>query len=73
MSQQQQQKNRIEENQKMYQELVQYKKEVLKNNFLFFLGIKRMSEKTLKFNNIKVNTKEFNKSKQLTFDLFELT
>ena len=57
----------------MYQELVQYKKEVLKNNFLFFLGIKRMSEKTLKFNNIKVNTKEFNKSKQLTFDLFELT
>ena len=73
MSQQQQKKNRIEENQKMYQELVQYKKEVLKNNFLFFLGIKRMSEKTLKFNNIKVNTKEFNKSKQLTFDLFELT
>ena len=57
----------------MYQELVQYKKEVLKNNFLFFLGIKRMSEKTLKFNNIKVNTKECNKSKQLTFDLFELT
>ena len=32
-----------------------------------------MSEKTLKFNNIKVNTKEFNKSKQLTFDLLELT
>ena len=57
----------------MYQELVQYKKEVLKNNFLFFLGIKRMSEKTLKFNNIKVNTKECYKSKQLTFDLFELT
>ena len=57
----------------MYQELVQYKKEVLKNNFLFFVGIKRMSEKTLKFNNIKVNTKECNKSKQLTFDLFELT
>ena len=70
---QQQQKNKIEENQKMYQKLVQYKKEVLKNNFLFFLGIKRMSEKTLKFNNIKVNTKECNKSKQLTFDLFELT
>ena len=70
---QQQQKNKIEENQKMYQKLVQYKKEVLKNNFLFFLGIKRMSENTLKFNNIKVNTKEFNKSTHFTFDLFELT
>ena len=47
-----------------YQELVQYKKEELKNNFLFFLSIKRMSEKALKFNNIRLNKKEFHKSKQ---------
>ena len=36
------------------------------NNFLFFLSIKRMNEKTLKFNNVRVNKKEFHKSKQLT-------
>ena len=34
------------------------------NNFLFFLNIKRMSEKTLKFGNIIVNKREFNISKQ---------
>ena len=34
------------------------------NNFLFFLSIKRMNEKTLKFMNIRVNKKEFHKSKQ---------
>ena len=42
---------RIQYQRKKYQELVQYKKEALKNNFLFFLSTKRMSEKTLKFNN----------------------
>ena len=31
---------------------------------MFFLGIKRISEKTLKFNNIRVNKKEFHKSMQ---------
>ena len=31
---------------------------------MFFLGIIRMSEKTLKFDNIRVNKKEFHKSKQ---------
>ena len=31
---------------------------------MFFLGIVRMSEKTLKFDNIRVNKKEFHKSKQ---------
>ena len=34
------------------------------NNFLFFLNIKRMSEKTLKFGKIIVNKREFNISKQ---------
>ena len=37
-------------------------------NFCFFLSIIRMSEKTLKFDNIGVNKKKFNKSKQ-TIDL----
>ena len=34
------------------------------NKICFFLSIKRMSEKTLKFDNIRVNKKEFHKSKQ---------
>ena len=32
---------------------------------MFFLDIVRMSEKTLKFDNIRVNKKDFHKSKQL--------
>ena len=48
---------------KKYQELVQYIKDVLKKN-LFFLSIKGMNEKTLKFNNTRANKKEFHKSKQ---------
>ena len=46
---------------KRYQQLIQCKKEAL--NEFFLLSI-RMSEKTLKFDNIRVNKKEFNKSKQ---------
>ena len=59
-------KDKIKEYQiKKYQELLQYEEEALKNKYIFvFLGIKRMSEKTLKFNNIRVNKKEFHKSKQ---------
>ena len=34
------------------------------NNFCFFLNIKRMNEKTLKFDNIRANNKEFHRSKQ---------
>ena len=49
---------------KTYQELVQYKKEALKKiAFCFFFLIQKMSEKTLKFNNVRVNKKEFHKSK----------
>ena len=34
------------------------------NSFLFIYSVKRMNEKTLKFNNIRLNKKEFHKSKQ---------
>ena len=43
---------------------VQKKKCYKINNFCFFLSIIRMSERTLKFHNIRVNKKEFHKSKQ---------
>ena len=63
-------KNKIKEYQKKrYQELIQYKKEALKNRSIkLSVGNIIMDEKTLKFNNIKVNKKEFHKSKQ-AFDL----
>ena len=47
-----------------YQQLIQYKKEALQNKLVLFLLSIRMSEKTLKFDNIRVNKKEFHKSKQ---------
>ena len=59
-------KNKIKEYQKKrYQELIQYKKEALKNRSInLSVGNIIMGKKTLKFNNIKVNKKEFHKSKQ---------
>ena len=52
-------KDKIKEYQRQgYQKLIQYKKEVL-----FLLSI-RMSEKTLQFDNIRLNKKESHKSKQ---------
>ena len=61
----QEEKDKIKEYQKKrYQELVQYKKEALKNDFLLFLSVRKRNEKTLKFENIRVNKKEFHKSKQ---------
>ena len=62
----QEEKGKIKEYQRTrYQKLVQYQKEALKNQlfFCFFLNIKN-EWKTLKFNNIRVNKKEFHKSKQ---------
>ena len=55
----QEEKVKVKEYQrKQYQELVHYKKEALKNKYCFvFFNIKRMSEKTLKFNNVRVNKK----------------
>ena len=67
-------KNKIKEYQKKrYQELIQYKKEALKNK-LINLSVCNiiMSEKTLKFNNTKINKKEFHKSKQ-AIDLDPIT
>ena len=59
-------KDKIKEYQKKrYQELIQYKKEALKNK-LINLSVCNiiMGEKTLKFSNTKINKKEFHKSKQ---------
>ena len=67
-------KNKIKEYQRRrYQQLMQYKNEALQSRQTLFYqkkdmkdmwkGIKK-SEKTLKFDNIKVNKKEFHKSKQ---------
>ena len=48
------------------QELIEYKKEALKNKLINLSACNIiMSEKTLKFNNIKINKKEFHKSKQV--------
>ena len=41
------------------------------NNFCYFLSVKRMSEKTLKFGNIRLNKKDFHKSKP-TIDLMSV-
>ena len=44
----------------MYQELIQYKKEALKNKLInLSLCNIIMGEKTLKFNNPEINKKEF--------------
>ena len=60
----QEEKDKIKEYQrKRYQQLIQYKKEALQNKWVLFLLSIRMSEKTLKFDNIRVNKKEFHKSK----------
>ena len=58
-------KDKIKEYQrKRYQQLIQYKKEALQNKWVLFLLSIRMSEKALKFDNTRVNKKEFHKSKQ---------
>ena len=53
-----------EKDKKRYQQLIQYKKEVLQNKWVLFLLSIIMSEKTLTFDNIRVNKKELHKSKQ---------
>ena len=47
-----------------YQQLIQHRIEALQNKRALFLLNIRVSEKTLKFNNIRLNKKEFYKSKQ---------
>ena len=67
-------KDKIKEYQrKRYQQLIQYKKEALQNKWVLFLLSIRMSEKTLKCGNIRVNKKEFHKSKQpINLDLINV-
>ena len=51
-------KNKIKGYQrKRYQQLIQYKKETLQNKRVLFLLSIRMSEKTLKFDNVRANKK----------------
>ena len=58
-------KDKIKEYQReRCQQLIQYKKEALENKWVLFLLSIRMSEKTLKLDNIVVNKKQFHKSKQ---------
>ena len=58
---------------KRYQLLIQYKKEALQNKWVLFLLNIRMCQKTLKLDNIRVNKKEFHKSKQpINLDLVNL-
>ena len=58
-------KDKIKEYQrKRHQQLIQHKKEALQNKRALLLLNIRMSEKTLKLNNIRLNKKEFHKSKQ---------
>ena len=54
----------IESQRKRYQQLIQFKKEALQNTWVLLLLSIRMSEKTLKFDNIRVNKKGFHKCKQ---------
>ena len=62
-------KSKINEYQRQsYQQKIQYKKEALQNKWVLFLFSIRMSEKTLKFDDVRVNKKEFQKSKE-PFDL----
>ena len=60
----QEEKDKIKEYQrKRYQQLIQYKKEALQNKWALFLLSIRI-KKALKFDNIRLNKKEFHKSKQ---------
>ena len=43
--------------------MIKYKKEALQNKRALFLLTIRISEKTLKFNNIRLNKKELHQSK----------
>ena len=67
-------KDKVKEYQrKRYQQLIQYKKEALQNNWVLFLLSIRMSDKTRKFDNIRFNKKEFCKSKPpINFDLINV-
>ena len=65
----QEEKDKIKEYQrKRYQQLIQYKKGALQNKWVLFLLSIRMSEKALKFDNIRINKKHpINLNKKLTW------
>ena len=67
-------KDKVKEYQrKKYQQLIPYKKEALQNKWVLFLPSIRMSEKTQKFDNVRLDKKEFHKSKQpINLDLVNL-
>ena len=56
LSEEEKDKNKEYQRQR-YQQLIQYKKEALQNKWVLFLLNIRMTEKTLKFDNIRVNKK----------------
>ena len=61
----QEEKSKVKEYQRpRYQQQIQHKKEALQAKWVLFLLSIRMSEKTLKLDNIRVYKKEFHKSKQ---------
>ena len=52
-------KDKIKESQRQrHQQLIQYKKDALQNKWVLFLPNIKMSDKILKFDNIRVNKKE---------------
>ena len=65
------QKDKIKEYQtKIHEQLIRYKKKALQNKWVLFLLSIRMSEK---FDNIRVNKKEFRKFKQpINLDLINV-
>ena len=63
----QEERDKIKDHQrKRYQQLIQHKKEALQNKRALFLLNVKSGEKKLKFNNIRLNNKQFHKSKQST-------
>ena len=52
-------KDKIKESQRQrHQQLIQYKKDALQNKWILFLPNIKMSDKILKFDNIRFNKKE---------------
>ena len=62
LSKEEKDKNKVYQR-KRYQQLINYKKEALQKQMSFVLFSIRTSEKTLKFGSVRVNKKEFHKSK----------
>ena len=57
---------------KRCKQLTQYKKEALQNKGVLFLVSIKISEKTLTFDTIRVNKKEFHKSKKPNSSVWQI-